>query len=302
MAENVIFISSHEVQLINGSCDKSDMVKVHNYESFKLEDGAMLNGVIIDETPILEILKNVRAKGISSCLLVIDSGQVLTKNLEVPIVRAKELITITKNELADIDGSYEDLVYDYCVLKNNHDDKERAGGEILCCALERKLVGSYIDLFASADIKLKSIDISINALHKLTQEVAELNNKTYTVSVLDANNVSSFLFENNHYTFSNRTRLFSERGTEEFIAEMNSNISQLVQFSKSKQSPYTIETAFFCGLDKEEMQIFSSIKENLGINAELFPNSGIVYVTNRNNPKEFQLHEYVFMVGSLIRK
>lgn len=302
MADNIIFISSHEVQVINGSCNKSDVLKIHDYEDFLLEDGAMINGVIIDETPILEILKKIRGKGVSSCVLVIDSGQIITKNLDVPMVSPKELITITKNELADIDISYDDLVYDYCVLRNKYDNEDKQGGEILCCALERKLLGSYIELFANADIKLKTIDISINALHKLTQEVAELKDKTYIVSVLDSNNVSSFLFEKNHYTFSNRTRLFSKRGTPEFITEMNSNISQLIQFSKSKQCPYTIETAFFCGLQKEETQIFEKIKDNLGINAEVFPNSGIVYVTNKNNVKEFQLHEYAFMVGSLIRK
>lgn len=89
-------------------------------------------------------------------------------------------------------------------------------------------------------------------MQKLTNELVDTADKTYVISVIDGNNVSSYLFENNHYTFSNRTRLFSDRGTYEFIMEMNSNISQLIQFSKSKRSQYTIETAYFCGLDDEE--------------------------------------------------
>ena len=101
------------------------------------------------------------------------------------------------------------------------------------------MLTSYIELFDATGIRLKSVDISINALHKLTQELADLNGKTYIVSVLDGNNVSSYLFEKNHYTFSNRTRLFSERGTQAFISEMNSNIpADPVQQIQAESVPY----------------------------------------------------------------
>ena len=228
--------------------------------------------------------------------------QILVKNIRVPQLSRKELLKVAKDELADIDGSYEDLIYDYSVLQSSFEEEEKKGGEILCCAVERKLLTSYIELFDATGIRLKSVDISINALHTLTQELADLNGKTYIVSVLDGNNVSSYLFEKNHYTFSNRTRLFSERGTQAFISEMNSNISQLIQFSKSKQSPYPIERAYFCGLDDaEELMVFESIRSNLNLQAEQFPDSKIVYVTG-DHYKDFHLHDYVFPVGCLIRK
>lgn len=301
--ENVIYISSHGVQLISGSNDKEDMIKVDAFKEYPLEEGAMINGVITDDVPILDILKEMKANGISSCRLLIDSGQILTKNVDVPILKKKELLQITKDELSAIEGSYEDLVYDYSVLRSKYEDEGKKGGEILCCAIERKLLSTYIELFDNAGITLKSIDISVNALQKLTKELSDLTNKTYVVSIIDGNNVSSYLFENNYYTFSNRTRLFSERGTYEFIMEMNSNISQLIQFSKSKHSPYTIETAYFCGLDdEEEEKVFMNIKDNLAIQAKEFPNSKIVYITDRSKEKAFQLHDYVFAVGCLIRK
>lgn len=271
--ENVIYISSHGVQLISGSNDKEDMIKVDAFREYPLAEGAMINGVITDDTPILEILKEMRSNGITTGRLLIDSGQILTKNVDVPILKKKELLQITRDELSDIEGSYEDLVYDYCVLRPKYEDG-RKGGEILCCAIERKLLASYIELFENAEITLKGIDISVNALQKLTNELVDMADKTYVISVIDGNNVSSYLFENNHYTFSNRTRLFSDRGTYEFIMEMNSNISQLIQFSKSKRSQYTIETAYFCGLDDEEEQkVFKNIRENLDIEAKEFPNS-----------------------------
>lgn len=298
--ENVIYISSHNIQVIKGSCDKNDMIKIYDFKSFELEEGSMINGVITDETMIKDTLQEIKDSGMSEARLVIDSGQIIVKNVNVPIMSKKELMKVTKDELADIDGSYQDLLYDYSVLRSSYEE-DKKGGEILCCAVERKLIASYVELFESCGIKLKTVDISVNALHKLTQELADLEDMTYIVSIIDGNNVSSFLFEQNHYTFSNRTRLFSERKTDAFISEMVSNISQLIQFNKSKQSPYSISTAFFCGLDDgEEDLVFRSVSENLRIKAEEFPNSKIVYAVD--NSSDFLLHDYVFPVGCLIRK
>lgn len=302
-SENVIFISTHSIQLVEGSSDKSDMIKIKNFKELLLDEGTMINGVITDDALILEDLKTLKEQGVHRCRLVIDSGQVLLKNVDVPILKKNELMQVVKNELSNLEEGYDDLIYDYSVLRDAYDEESKAGGEILCCAVERKLIASYLEVFESAGIKVDSIDISVNTLHKLTDELSDFENKTFIVSVVDANNVSSYLFEKNHYTFSNRSRLFSERGTPDFIAEMNSSISQLIQFNKSQRSPNAIEMAYFCGLEKDEENALSEmIKENLEIDAGRFPDSKSVYVPNSENKKKFYLNDYVYCVGCLIRK
>ena len=52
--EYVLFISSHAVQMIYGSCDKKDMIKVEAFHEYPLEEGAMINGVITDDSSILD--------------------------------------------------------------------------------------------------------------------------------------------------------------------------------------------------------------------------------------------------------
>lgn len=301
--ENVIFISTHSVQMIVGSCDKADMIKIIDFCEVELDEGVMINGVITDDIALQEALSVIHAKGITHARIVIDSGQILVKNLEVPVLKHNEMMHVVQDELSNLNEGYEDLIYDYSVLQQDFKQDGKTGGEILCCAVERKLIASYLEVFEAAGIKIDSIDISVNALHKLTAELNDLEHKTYIVSVLDANNVSSYLFENNRYTFSNRTRLFSERGSIEFITEMSSNISQLIQFSRSKHSPYPIETAYFCGLhEEEEEQIFQNIRASLDIEANIFPSSKIVYVSDQTRNSEFELHDYVFSVGCMIRK
>lgn len=300
--DNVIFISTENIQVIKGSCDKSDMIKVDDFKNYSLLEGAMINGVITDEQAVKDVLEQIKQEGVNTARLVLDSGQIIVKNLTVPFLKKKEILEVVKDELASVDQNHEDLVYDYSVLQDKFED-EQTGGEILCCGIERKLLSSYIDLFDNVGIKLKSVDVSVNALQKLTQELVDFEHKTYIISVIDGNNLSSYLFEDNHYTFSNRTRLFSERGTEAFTLEMNSNISQLLQFNKAKRSPYTIECTYFCGLrDDEEPMVFESIKQNLNIGSQPFPNSKIVYLTDASKGFTFQLHDYIYPVGSLIRK
>lgn len=299
--ENVIYISSQNIQVLCGSADTNDMIKITHFETLDINEGSMINGVITDETDVKATLEQIKESGINECTLVIDSGQILTKNVTVPFMNKNSLIQFTKDELSSIDGSYTDLIYDYSVLRSLNEDGKT--GEILCCGVERKLVGSYVDLFESVGIKLQRVDISVNAVHKLTQELPELDGKTYIIAILDGNNVSSFLFEKNTYVFSNRSRLFSERGSDAFNIEMSGNISQLIQFNKSKHSEHAIETAYFCNLQEdEEATVFKQIEDSLNIKAEEFPLSTTIYVKDADTKAEFALHKYILPMGGLLRK
>lgn len=82
--EYVLFISSHAVQMIYGSCDKKDMVKVEAFHEYPLEEGAMINGVITDDSSILDILKELQENGLKEARFVIDSGQILVKTYGFP--------------------------------------------------------------------------------------------------------------------------------------------------------------------------------------------------------------------------
>lgn len=299
--KNIVYISNQNIQILSGSADSNDMIKIDNFIKIPILEGSMINGVITDDQDLKEHLKEVKEQGINDCILVIDSGQILTKNVVVPFMGKKELIQFTKDELATLEATSEDLVYDYAVLKERIEGSKT--GEILCCGVERKLIASYIELFESVDIKLNAIDISINAVNKLIQELPELENKTYIISILDGHNVSSFLFENNKYVFSNHARFFADRGSDAFAIEMSGNISQMIQFNKSQHSEHAIEVAYFCNLDSEEEKIVCDrIQDNLNIKAEKFPTSMIYVVKDPAKKALFELNQYIFPAGGMIRK
>lgn len=143
--EYVLFISSHAVQMIYGSCDKKDMVKVEAFHEYPLEEGAMINGVITDDSSILDILKELQENGLKEARFVIDSGQILVKNIRVPQLSKKELLKVAKDELADIDGSYEDLIYDYSVLQSSFEEEEKRAERFYAVLLKENCLPAILN-------------------------------------------------------------------------------------------------------------------------------------------------------------
>ena len=44
--EHVVYISSHAIQQIKGSCEQDDVIKVQSCKEVALDDNAIINGVI----------------------------------------------------------------------------------------------------------------------------------------------------------------------------------------------------------------------------------------------------------------
>lgn len=296
--ETVIHLTNNSLKVVEGFVNSSSMIKIENFEEYAFLEGTMLNGVIMEEENVKDVLRMLYQKGIHLARLVVDSGQILRKHAIVPKLKHQEVLQVCKDELNMIEGDYEDLVYDYAILQEQLDNQD--GMEILCCAMEKKFLQSYIDIFDDVHITISSIDIAINALFKLTYCMPELKDKTYAVSIIDGNDVSSSLFVKNKLVFTNRSRLFSERGSVAFVKELTTNITQLMQFNKSQYKDTDIDIVYFCGLDEyEETIVYDVVKITLDVRADRFVNTRQVMCSLL---KPFPLHQYVYAVGSLIRK
>lgn len=292
-----VYLSNEAIQMVSGSVSGKS-ISIRDFNKVPLPAGAMLNGVITNEYTTKNVLEQIKRQGVNAARLVIDSGLVLMRNAVVPTLSPKQLMKFTQDELSNLEGNYENVLYDYAVISTSREDGE-PGGSILCCGMERKLIDSYVELFQAVGIKVQSIDISVNCVNKLTSRMPELQEKTYILSFLDGNYLLSLLYEKNSYTFSNRSRLFAERGTPAFDGELAGKISSLIQFSKAQKSKYSIETAYFCGLQESEHSVYEEISMTLGVEAKEFPDTERLAV---QGDRTFHLAEYPFPVGCLIRK
>lgn len=277
--KNIIYLSNTSAQLVSGVCNGSNQIDISDFQDYQLPEGTMLDGAIMDEDALKDVLRIINKKGIDDCKLVIDSGQIVHKNLIVPKIKDKEIHAIVKEEIDSLENGEHDLIYDYTILKDKLVDKP--GIEILCCAMKKQMIEDYLNIFDDVGIEITAIDISI--------------------AVINGNDIALYLFEEGKYVFSNRSRLFSERGSSSFTMEVSNILIKFKQFIKTADYNQNIERVYFCGLDDyEEKMLFEVVSDSVDIRAMRLANSNTIYYSG--NSKEFLLHKYVYAIGSLCER
>jgi type IV pilus assembly protein PilM len=295
MLNTSVCLSSGILSVISGDVSKS-RIKVNTAACVRLPQGSAINGLITDEPALHTILVELRKAGklpTRNARLVVDSSSILTKLMEVPVLPQKHLLDFTKSVFVEVADTYEELLYDYSVVDNKH---------ILCSAIQKSLVESYIDLFAAAGIKLAAIDISLNCVIKLAYYLQELQNKTYVLLIIDGQNIFAILFINGKYAFSNRSHLLSEQNTEKWQTEVLGIVSSLRQFHSSQKNEYEISDVYFCGLQEDENNFCCNISNYMDINAQVLPENKAVIINKNLATAGFLLSDYIFAIGNLIER
>lgn len=289
-----IYISNERIDIVQGSV-KSKKIVVKNVIDIPITEGAIINGVITDEFEITQKLKEAFDKNPSldkNILLTVDSGSIYVKKLTVPALNVRKLRGIIKDNFSEIEG-YEDFLYDFATLDMGN---KKDGVLVLACAVEKDLIESYYEIFKKLDIKIKKINISHACAISLISKVGTLLNDTFVISILDKNNMSNILFVNGVYSYSNRTRLVEQRGSEACASEIFGNLSSLIQFNKSEKNGTDIESFYFCGANESEKGFFDMLAHDLERNVSEFKTQDNIIFRD----KKSSAAEHFYAIGNLI--
>ena len=293
--ETVIYIANTCVEVVQGTYVKQ-MLKIKHVESYPFDEGAVLDGTILNEEVILPILKEIKATDISKARLVLTSGKVAKKMAVLPKGNHIELKKMVEDELKDLNDSDKDMLYDYTILRNKIENQ--SGMEVLCIGVEREFVESYITLFDHAGISLQSIDVGTNAISKLVYILPEFSETSQIMTVLDGNSLSNYMYIHGNYVFSNKIRLLSEQGTGAFVSELSNSLSSLIQFKRANYKDHAIDNIYFCGNDlKDQDMVFDTLSFNLDMNVQYLEES--IAIVKEVGFKEYK---YVYALGALVRK
>ncbi|MBU4540115.1 MAG: hypothetical protein KJ774_02690 [Firmicutes bacterium] len=247
--QTLVYFSNDGIQVLQGIIKKGHL-NISNFKTLPVEAGALINGVITNEEAIKQTITEALKESphlFKNMKLVIDSSLIATKNVEVPQLKPKELAIVAATEFEDTAGNYDALVVDYAHIPGP------AGNNLFCCGVEKRVLESYVTLFASLKIQIKSIDVGLNTLIQYVTATKDYKGMTFALNILDGKNLISVLFENGLYIFSNRSRLLSERGTDAFADELSGKLSSLIQFNKSQKSEHTLNMSLYAGLDEFEL-------------------------------------------------
>lgn len=242
--QNVIYINNDMIQIIRAEYNGSFDIK--NNISLQLNTGSIINGTILNSEEIQDQLLEYK-EYLKGATVLIDSSSILVKKLELPSMNEKQVHEVLKFELG-----VQDLKDEYIYDANTISGKNNAS--VLGCAVPKSLVESYVNLFDEMGVKISRIDIATNTITKFINSQKNLFDSSFILNIISGDNLISFLFENGQYKLSNRNRLMSQPENNEYINEIFSKFSSMLQFSKSQKSEYNIETSYYIGLGKENTE------------------------------------------------
>jgi len=301
MAVSLYFSTSH-LKIIVGSAD-TNSVKVDDFAMFSLPEGAMINGIITDEDAMIRYLSEIASTmGLhkQEAVLVIDNNSIRSKVMDMPSVPEAKMLDFISRDLGAFTEGESNDVFDYTVLNSK---AEGGGSRILAVAVDRDLLLTYRNTFASAGYKLKSINIGVNAVNKIARVSPHLMAGACILAIMDERNLTLMLYENGNYKITNKYRLFNPDDTAEWRQEIGNNLSSVIQFHKGQRPTEEISAAFFAGLSPAQTAALVEPLSFLGIQITMLDLVSRVKTSTQAASKDGGLNpgKYLFNLGVMLK-
>ena len=241
--KKVVYINNDQVKILLAEYKKGEAKVIKSLE-YTLEPGSVVNGVLIRTNEILNILKGNR-KLINKATIVLNSSNIQIKKIEHPELKGSKLDSYIKKEFAIPDDA--SLIYGTTSKKIENLYKT------IFMGVPIDIIKSYLELFSEAKLKIGRFEILQNGMAKFVKNKKDLEGQTFVLNLIEGNNLISVLIEAGEYVLTDRSRLLSEPGSEQFIDELLQKISSIIQFNKSQKSPYEITKSYYVGLPRENL-------------------------------------------------
>ena len=243
----VVFLSNTNIQIASGSA-AGDGVRVSKLISSPLPEGAVLNGVVMDQDRLIEALKlawqanKLPAK--SEVTLIINSPQLRANRVDAPLLADKKTSEFIERETHDSEyGRFQNPVTGWYVVGKDAKAKTQ---RVVYETAEIDFVNKYVDIFGKAGLKLKSIHNGVQlATEYFTKQAT---GKTILYMILDGKSLVTIFFAEGKYYYDSTSRVFGQPGTPEFAREIYASISSIRQFISAQHLTETVKDVLFSGL------------------------------------------------------
>ena len=268
-----IHISSNMVEVLSYTKMGSN-VTVKDYFTCALPEECVINGVILDGTPVIEGLRsilNAHPHLFKDASLVLDGSFVYTKRINVPGKLNKWMyFQVIRDEFAEIVTDPDNLICVYLPLGLNEDGSM----QILACAAERSHVNTYLSIMKEAGIAPNKVHLGIQAILRYIAANPGLREQPFVLSIIDGEILMSMIFQNGISVFQSRSRLYGDdRAT--LVQNTLDGLSGIIQFNKS-QNFEDIRLCYYLGLSDSDMDFIrmsTAYPEISFSNIELFKNA-----------------------------
>lgn len=242
----VVFLSNTNIQIASGSA-AGDGVRISKLISSPLPEGAVLNGVVMDQDRLIEAIKlawqaNKLPK--SEVTLIINSPQLRANRVDAPILADKKTTEFIERETRDSEyGRFQNPITGWYVVGKDAKAKTQ---KVVYETAEIDFVNKYVDIFGKAGLKLKTIHNGVQlATEYFTKQAT---GKTVLYMILDGKSLVTIFFAEGKYYYDSTSRVFAQPGTPEFAREIYASVSSIRQFISAQHLTETVKDILFCGL------------------------------------------------------
>ena len=248
-----VFFSNKNIQIVVGK-SKGKSIYIDRLIEASMPENAILNGVIIEggaeviSAKLKELWSVNKISGNAD--LIINSPQLISNRVTMPLISEQASITDYLDKQANLDefGRFESPLKGWYPIETNKKEKTQ---NVITEVAERTFIETYIKIFSDAGITLNSVHDGVSLATELLATC--IRGTTAIYMIRDAQMLVTILYENGKYYYNSTKRLFQQPGTQEFAAEIRSNISGIKQFASSKHLSGTITDVFFAGMTPEDV-------------------------------------------------
>ena len=289
-----VFLSNTNIQIVVGS-GSTGSAKVSRFVSVGVPNGAVLNGVVMDDNALITALKecwriNKLPKG--EVTLILNSPQFRASIVDMPIMADKKTTEYILRETKD--GRLANPVTSWYLLDKTPKEKKQ---RVIAETTDAQFIDTYIDIFAKAGLKLSDIHEGVSLAIGLLSGATR--NKTVVYMILDGTSLVMIFFSKGQYYYHSTKRIFNQPGTAEFAKEIFGAISEIRQFASAQHLEDVIENVQFAGLSEQQVSRLAddmlSVDSNITLSSVACPS----YVRAKKDSNMFPY--FVYPVAGLTK-
>ncbi len=263
----IIYLYNSQIQIAVGKTSSSPgKVRLNNIYTFTAPEGSIINGVITDidalRTGLMSFI-NMNQIPVKDTIVLIESSKISGKLIEVPKLNEHKTLEFCIREFADTGRTREDSTFCYTELRPSGDSKLR---KVFAEAIPKEMLRDIADLFKPMGINLKGVYSHEGKILNMLDVTVARRFKSFSVHMINDNNMSNFLWDNGSYDFHNGQRFFNAIGTNEFYDETSRYFRQIKQFMEVRSKEDHREMIFYTGVTEEEYKYYDRDNKEQGIN------------------------------------
>ena len=210
-----VFLSNTNIQIVVGSCTNGG-AKVKRLVSVGVPNGAVLNGVVMDENALVTAIKEcwkINKLPKSDVTLILNSPQLRANIINMPLLPDKKTNDFVQRESKD--SRFEKSISAWYQIDKDPKAKTQ---KVISETADAKFINTYVDIFNRAGVRLidihDGVTLAINLLKGATR------NKTVVYMILDGTSLVTIFFSKGQYFYHSTKRVFNQPGSSEFAKEI----------------------------------------------------------------------------------